>query len=254
MLRKARLSIRFGALNHCAMDENNPVGAACLDNTVIPEGHKGPLQDRCRPDRCANSVIGPEHLPIWASERRTLLTLIDTPGLPTCRKDVLQRELGEVDAISSKATRGAAVTNSPDTATEPQPDDGVSRRTAKRLRDAMDRLLAGRPQRTDGRLIKDNLWKEADVSRATMNRATQIMAEWDTRVADCGGFTPREARKNDELTNMRAKLAAKTRECTKLAHQLDAAATAIAALHHDNTLLRQELEQRGQLIALQSHR
>ena len=46
----------------------------------------------------------------------------------------------------------------------------------------MDRLLAGRPQRTDGRLIKDNLWKEADVSRATMNRATQILAEWDTRV------------------------------------------------------------------------
>jgi hypothetical protein len=32
------------------------------------------------------------------------------------------------------------------------------------------RLLAGRPQRTDRRLIKDNLWKEADVSRATMNR------------------------------------------------------------------------------------
>jgi hypothetical protein len=31
----------------------------------------------------------------------------------------------------------------------------------------MDRLLAGRPQRTDGRLIKDNLWKEVDVSRVT---------------------------------------------------------------------------------------
>lgn len=92
MLRKARLSIRFGTLNHCAMDENNPVGAACLDNTVIPEGHKGPLQDRGRPDRCANSVIGPEHLPIWATQRRTLLTLINTPTLPTCRKDVLQRE------------------------------------------------------------------------------------------------------------------------------------------------------------------
>jgi hypothetical protein len=28
----------------------------------------------------------------------------------------------------------------------------------------MDRLLAGRPQRTNGRLIKDNLWKEAGVS------------------------------------------------------------------------------------------
>jgi hypothetical protein len=93
------------------------------------------------------------------------------------------------------------VTNSPDTATEPQSDHALSDRTAKRLRDAMDRLLAGCPQRTDGRLIKDNLWKEADVSRATMNRATQIMADWDTRVAACDSFTPREARKNDELTS-----------------------------------------------------
>lgn len=59
LLRKARLSIQFGTLNHCVMDENNPVGAACLDNAVIPDGHKGPLQDRCRPDRCVNSVIGP---------------------------------------------------------------------------------------------------------------------------------------------------------------------------------------------------
>ena len=114
--------------------------------------------------------------------------------------------------------------------------------------------MAGRPQRTDGRLIKDNLWKEADVSRATMNRATRILAEWDSRVTDCGGFTPGEARKNDELATLRTKLADKTRECTALHHQLDAAATAITALHHDNVLLRQELEQGGQLAVLQSHR
>ena len=87
------------------------------------------------------------------------------------------------------------------------PSQGVSPRAAKRLRDAMDRLLAGRPQRTDGRLIKDNLWKEADVSRATMNRATRILAEWNARVAACDGFTPREARKNDELTTLRDELA-----------------------------------------------
>ena len=35
--------------------------------------------------------------------------------------------------------------------------------------------------------------------------------------------------------------AAKKRECTDLHRRLDAATTAIAALHHDNTLLRQEL-------------
>ena len=119
---------------------------------------------------------------------------------------------------------------------------------------AVDRLLAGRPQRTDGRLIKDNLWKEAGLSRATMNRAARIPAEWNYRVAECDGFTPREARKNDEVATLRKKLEDKTRECTQLHHRLDAAATAIAALHHDNVLLRQELAQRGQLVALRGHR
>ena len=139
----------------------------------------------------------------------------------------------------------------PEVADNEQHDEGVSPRTAERLREAMDRLLAGRPQRTDGRLIKDNLWKEADVSPATMNRAAGILAEWNTRIAACDAFTPGEARKNDQLTTLRARLADKTRECTELHHQLDAAATAIAALHHDDTLLRQELDQRGRLIALQ---
>ena len=115
-----------------------------------------------------------------------------------------------------------------DISQDAQHEEGVSPRAAKRPRDAMDRLLAGRPQRTDGRLIKDNLWKEAGLSRATMNRAAPILAEWNTRIAACNGFTPGEARKNDELSTLRTKLADKTRECTELHHQLDAAATAIA--------------------------
>src|ERR1700742_2347074 len=47
-----------------------------------------------------------------------------------------------------------------------------------------------------------------------MNRATRILAEWNTRVAACEGFTLGAARKNDEITALRAKLADKTRECT----------------------------------------
>ena len=87
-----------------------------------------------------------------------------------------------------------------------------------------------------------------------MNRATRILAEWNTRVAACEGFTLGEARKNDEITALRARLADKTRECTELHHRLDAAATAIAALHHDNTLLRQELDQRGRLVTVKVDR
>lgn len=106
LLLKTRISLRFGSLNHCAFDESNPAGAVCLEKTTIPAGHKGPLQDRCRPDRCANSIIGPEHLPIWGNEERALLTLIDTPGLPPCRKAALQRELTEVQAVLLKADKG----------------------------------------------------------------------------------------------------------------------------------------------------
>lgn len=55
----------------------------------------------------------------------------------------------------------------------------VSPTTEKKLRDAMQRLLAGKSKRTDGRLTKANLHIEAGVSRATMNRATSVLADWD---------------------------------------------------------------------------
>jgi hypothetical protein len=150
---------------------------------------------------------------------------------------------------------GSTVTALSDDTNRPErAEDRVSSRAAIALREAMERLLAGRPHRTDGRLIKDNLWKEAQVSRAAMNRAHQILAEWDARVTECGGLTKGEARKHDEITELRTKLAERTRECTDLQRQLDAAATAIAALHHDNTLLRQELDATGILVTLDSHR
>ncbi|MEU8934800.1 hypothetical protein AB0D30_33555 [Streptomyces sp. NPDC048409] len=124
-------------------------------------------------------------------------------------------------------------------------DDGVTEQTARALRAAMQRLFAGKPQRTDGRLTKQNLWREAGVSRATMNRAQTILAEWDKHLAQHGSATPGEARRDEEIRSLRRKLTKKTRECTTLQRRLDAAATAIAALYHDNTLLRQELAASG---------
>ncbi|MEU0482830.1 hypothetical protein ABZ260_27050 [Streptosporangium sp. NPDC006013] len=100
LLRKARISIRFGTLNHCTMDDNNPVGAKCLeDEVIVPDGHRGPLQDRCRPGRCANSVIGPEHLPIWTAEKNSLLRLLDVGKLPPPRRIALQRQLDDAQAV-----------------------------------------------------------------------------------------------------------------------------------------------------------
>jgi hypothetical protein len=59
LLKRTHLSIRFGMLNHCTLDENNPVGAKCLEDAIVPPGHRGPLIDRCQPARCSNSIIAP---------------------------------------------------------------------------------------------------------------------------------------------------------------------------------------------------
>ncbi|MGW7094923.1 hypothetical protein [Streptomyces sp. NPDC054874] len=93
LLRTTRIHIRFGMLNNCTANHTNPVGAVCLENAIIPEGHTGPLDDRCRPDRCANSMIGPEHLPIYESHQRKQLELLNSPSTPACRRDLAEREL-----------------------------------------------------------------------------------------------------------------------------------------------------------------
>ncbi|WP_188299775.1 hypothetical protein [Streptomyces sp. CBMA156] len=99
LLLKARITIRFGTLNHCLFDEANPAGAACLENAIVPASHTGPLDNRCRPDRCHNSMIGPEHLPIYDSHRRTQLKLLDTAGLLVVRRALINRELERTEAV-----------------------------------------------------------------------------------------------------------------------------------------------------------
>ena len=109
LLRKARISIRFGKLNHCAVNETNPVGAKCLEGDVkIPEGHRGPLIDRCQPGRCANSIIAPAHLSIWNAEKASLLTLLKDPKLPSCRRAALDRQVEDVQTVIDR-TEGETV-------------------------------------------------------------------------------------------------------------------------------------------------
>lgn len=122
------------------------------------------------------------------------------------------------------------------------PEDQVSPKTAASLRAAMTRLFEGRPQRTDGRLTKENLYKEAQVSRATMNRAHVILAEWDAHIAASGKTTPGEAKRDATIADLKKRLTAKTQDCTLLKKKLEAAHTAIAALYHDNEALRQQLD------------
>lgn len=119
-------------------------------------------------------------------------------------------------------------------------DPTVSPASEKRLRDAMERLLAGTPQRTDGRLIKENLYKEAGVSRATMNRATSLLTEWETKSA---GPQPRDRTIEQLKTADREHKAAiklLRQKIRELEDHLTAAATTIGELHIENQILRGE--------------
>ncbi|MFE6665912.1 hypothetical protein ACFVFH_20435 [Streptomyces sp. NPDC057697] len=91
----------------------------------------------------------------------------------------------------------------------------------------------------------------AGVRRATMNRAHRILAEWDHRTAATDARTPGEARRDDELHELNPELRNLKREQTRLLGRLDASATVIAALHHDNEALHRQLDtQTGAVIAI----
>ncbi|MFI6145108.1 hypothetical protein [Streptomyces sp. NPDC051109] len=128
-------------------------------------------------------------------------------------------------------------------------DTSVSAKTEAKLRAAMDRLLAGKPQHSDGRLTKNNLALEAGVSPATMFRARTVLADWDAHIDTHGSLTPGEARRDADIDDLRRKLAAAKREITELNRRLTAAATVIASLHHDNQMLRTEHEVANTVVA-----
>jgi chromosome segregation ATPase len=136
----------------------------------------------------------------------------------------------------------------------PANDDVVSPRTEKALREAMKRLLDGNPKHTDGRLSKANLGREAGVSHATLFRAKTILSEWDDAVAALGERTHQQARHANETNSLRGSLAKKTDECAELRRRLEAAATVIATLHHENTALRAQLNRQGTVVAISHQR
>ncbi|OBA94693.1 hypothetical protein A5668_09000 [Mycolicibacterium fortuitum] len=108
----------------------------------------------------------------------------------------------------------------------------VSPATEKKLRDAMQRLLAGEPKRTDGRLTKTNLHIEAGVSRATMNRADAVIADWNTAVGT--QTAPRDAQiieLREAVSKLKQTIVRLRQRNTELERRNQAAATLIAELH-----------------------
>ncbi|EFE71817.1 predicted protein [Streptomyces viridosporus ATCC 14672] len=111
-------------------------------------------------------------------------------------------------------------------------------KTEQVLRDAMERLLSGRPQHADGKLTKNNLCREAGVSRVTMHRAAKILTEWDARTATSsagGGLQHQHAAALVEFFRKPCR----SREGSRaLQEQVDATATVIVTLLSENRSLR----------------
>jgi hypothetical protein len=80
-------------------------GAKCLEDAIPPAGHRGPLLDRCQPGRCANSIIAPDHLPIWSAERSSLHRLLDSGSVAPNHRRRIEAELTEVDRVLKRTSR-----------------------------------------------------------------------------------------------------------------------------------------------------
>ncbi|MFF2249768.1 hypothetical protein [Streptomyces sp. NPDC058142] len=123
----------------------------------------------------------------------------------------------------------------------------VSAKAEQALREAMDRLFAGRPTCTDGKLTKNNLWREAGVSRATMNRAADVLAEWDAQI----GKSPaslHDQKQSEEITVLRRQLKKNQQERKQRQDQIDASATVIAVLLAENAALREQATSRSAVV------
>jgi small-conductance mechanosensitive channel len=126
----------------------------------------------------------------------------------------------------------------------------VSPATETKLRAAMQRLLNGTPQRTDGALTKENLAREAAVSHATVHRAETILSEWNARVDQPAARTTPDAPGDDIITGLRAALRDASQKITTLNGRLDALAAVTANLYRENQALRAALDHRTQLAPL----
>ncbi|MEU7875792.1 hypothetical protein [Dactylosporangium sp. NPDC049140] len=235
MLRNEFPSLHWGTLNHCMWDA---AYAAC--QKALPADQRGtaPLIGVCEPSRCRNSVVTRAHAPVWLAEEHDLQVMIGERRVSTPRLASLQSRLVDVQLVTDawKSKRGHLM--------------AVSAATEAKLRAAMQRLLAGTPAHTDGALTKENLAREARVSHATVHRATDILAEWNTRVDRSILRTPGEVRRDDDIAALRRKLSAANSEITELRGKLDALATVTANLYHETQALHQKLDHRGMLHVL----
>jgi hypothetical protein len=129
----------------------------------------------------------------------------------------------------------------------------VSPSTAVALEEAMQRLLDGRPSRTDGALTIANLAREAGVSRATANRATDIIDRFRARLDPADGENL-PATLRGRIRDLTAQVADLRRheyqEVTSLRATVSTLAQHVQALTVENQALRETVERDAGVIRM----
>jgi hypothetical protein len=110
----------------------------------------------------------------------------------------------------------------------------------ERIRAAMDRILAGTPERSNGALTVVALAIEADVPRnALTQRHTDLKNEFYDRIKGSGAHNEDEARLRATIARLRQTIANKNRELAQLRADVPALVRAVSQLTLENQQLRE---------------
>ena len=119
----------------------------------------------------------------------------------------------------------------------------------ERIRAAMDRILAGAPERSDGALTVVALAIEAGVPRnALTQRHTDLKNEFYQRIKEHGADNGDEARLRATIARLRKTIEARNRELAQLRADVPALVRAVSQLTMENQQLRDARAAGGSVI------
>jgi chromosome segregation ATPase len=124
-----------------------------------------------------------------------------------------------------------------------------------RIGAAMDRILAGTPERSNGALTVVALATEAGVPRnALTQRHTDLKDEFYQRIRDRGAGNGDEARLRATIAKLRQTIAGKNRELAQLRADVPALVRAVNQLTLELQQARDEIAALGNVTRLDSRR
>lgn len=127
--------------------------------------------------------------------------------------------------------------------TTPAPDE------RDRIRAAMDRILAGTPERSNGALTVVALALEAGVPRnALTQRHTDLKNEFYQRIRDTGADNGDEVRLRATIARLRQTIAGKNKELSQLRADVPALVRAVHQLTLENQQLRDMRASTGSVV------